>query len=52
GARPLKRVIQRELETGIGRKIISGEIRDGSRVRVDAGPKGLEFSTMALASAA
>ena len=30
GARPLKRYIQRQLETRIGRKIIGGEIPDGS----------------------
>jgi len=34
GARPLKRTLQRELETRIGRAIIAGEIPDGSRVRV------------------
>ncbi len=34
GARPLKRFLQRELETRIGRKIIAGEIPDGSEVRV------------------
>ena len=52
GARPLKRLIQRELETAIGRRLISGEIRDGSRVRVDAGPRGLEFESQPLATAA
>ncbi len=36
GARPLKRVIQREVETQAARKIISGEISDGSKIRVDA----------------
>jgi len=35
GARPLKRYIQRELETRLGRKIISGEIPDNSTVLVD-----------------
>jgi ATP-dependent Clp protease ATP-binding subunit ClpB len=35
GARPLKRAIQRELETPLGRKILAGEIRDGQRVVVD-----------------
>ncbi|HEX5052103.1 MAG TPA: ATP-dependent chaperone ClpB [Planctomycetota bacterium] len=34
GARPLKRFLQRELETRIGRKLIAGEIPDGSRVNV------------------
>jgi len=52
GARPLKRIIQRELETALGRKLISGEIRDGSRVKVDAGNKGLEFATIATADGA
>jgi len=35
GARPLKRYIQRELETRLGRKIISGEILDNSIVKID-----------------
>ncbi|MGZ3505300.1 MAG: ATP-dependent chaperone ClpB [Vulcanimicrobiaceae bacterium] len=35
GARPLKRAIQRELETPLGRKILAGEIHDGDRVTVD-----------------
>ncbi|MGZ3529288.1 MAG: ATP-dependent chaperone ClpB [Vulcanimicrobiaceae bacterium] len=34
GARPLKRAIQKELETPLGRKILAGEIRDGERVVV------------------
>ena len=35
GARPLKRLLQRELETRLGRKLIAGEIADGSLVAVD-----------------
>ncbi len=35
GARPLKRFLQRELETKIGRAIVAGELFDGSTVRVD-----------------
>jgi ATP-dependent Clp protease ATP-binding subunit ClpB len=35
GARPLKRAIQREVETPIARLIVAGKIRDGSTVRVD-----------------
>jgi ATP-dependent Clp protease ATP-binding subunit ClpB len=35
GARPLKRVIQRTLETRIGRALIAGEIPDGSSLRVE-----------------
>ncbi len=45
GARPLRRMLQRELETALGRKRLAGEVRDGSRVVVDAGPRGLEFTT-------
>ena len=33
GARPLKRTIQKELETPIGRKILAGEINDGETDR-------------------
>jgi ATP-dependent Clp protease ATP-binding subunit ClpB len=35
GARPLKRAVQRELETQLGRKILGGEVKDGDRVFVD-----------------
>jgi ATP-dependent Clp protease ATP-binding subunit ClpB len=34
GARPLKRAIQKELETPLGRKILAGEVRDGQKVVV------------------
>jgi ATP-dependent Clp protease ATP-binding subunit ClpB len=35
GARPLKRTIQREVETPLAKKIVAGEIRDGMEVNVD-----------------
>ena len=35
GARPLKRAIQREIETPLGRRILKAEIRDGQTVLVD-----------------
>jgi ATP-dependent Clp protease ATP-binding subunit ClpB len=35
GARPLKRFLQRELETRIGRALIGGVIPDGSAIHVD-----------------
>jgi ATP-dependent Clp protease ATP-binding subunit ClpB len=35
GARPLRRFIQREVETRIGRALLSGEIRDGATIVVD-----------------
>jgi ATP-dependent Clp protease ATP-binding subunit ClpB len=36
GARPLKRLLQREIETTLARKILAGEVTEGSRVLVDA----------------
>ena len=35
GARPLKRAIQREVETPVARLIVGGKLRDGGTVRVD-----------------
>jgi ATP-dependent Clp protease ATP-binding subunit ClpB len=52
GARPLRRVIQRELETPLARKLLASQVRDNSRVIVDSGKSGLEFRSTALASAA
>jgi ATP-dependent Clp protease ATP-binding subunit ClpB len=46
GARPLKRTIQKELETPLGRKILGGEVRDGETVFVDYAPQeGLVFTS-------
>jgi ATP-dependent Clp protease ATP-binding subunit ClpB len=36
GARPLRRYLQHELETRIGRAIVAGNVRDGATIRVDA----------------
>ncbi|MCF6509360.1 ATP-dependent chaperone ClpB [Blastococcus sp. MG754426] len=36
GARPLRRFIAREVETRIGRALLSGDIDDGATIRVDA----------------
>ncbi|MGC9323562.1 MAG: ATP-dependent chaperone ClpB [Desulfomonilia bacterium] len=43
GARPLKRFLQRELETKLGRALIAGEIMDGSTVVVDMKDSQLRF---------
>ncbi len=40
GARPLKRAIQREIETPLAKKILGGEVRDGQKIRLDADPRG------------
>jgi len=42
GARPLKRLIQQELETAIARKIIAGELAEGAKAKV--GIKNGEFT--------
>ena len=44
GARPLKRYLQHELETRIGRALIAGEVSDGASVEVDADEAGLKVS--------
>ena len=36
GARPLRRYIQREVETRIGRALIAGDIREGTTITIDA----------------
>ena len=41
GARPLRRVIQRDIEDAISEKILMGELTDGQRVVVDAEGEGL-----------
>ncbi len=41
GARPLKRFLQREVETRIGRALIGGDILDGARITVDLEQGGL-----------
>src|SRR5207253_2512762 len=43
GARPLKRLIQKELQDALALKLLSGEIREGDTVEVDHGAEGLEF---------
>jgi ATP-dependent Clp protease ATP-binding subunit ClpB len=46
GARPLKRAIQREIETPLAKRIVAGQIHEGETILVDAdlnGP-GLVFS--------
>jgi len=51
GACPLKRAIQREVENPLARLIVSGELRDGTHLRVDyeATKQELVFSQESLA---
>ncbi len=44
GARPLKRVIQRELQNPLATLILEGKINDGATIKVTAGKSGLEMS--------
>jgi len=46
GARPLKRAIQREIETPLARLVLEGKVRDGQRVAVGVqeGSAGLSFT--------
>jgi len=48
GARPLKRVIQKELVDHIARKLLAGEFADGSVIDVHAGADGLEIGRAAV----
>ena len=41
GARPLKRVIQRQLQDPLSEMLLAGEVLDGTTIRVTAGPDGL-----------
>ncbi len=45
GARPLKRVIQRQVQDPLAMRLLSGEIHEGDIVTVDADDQGLRFST-------
>ncbi|MBV9083799.1 MAG: ATP-dependent chaperone ClpB [Acidobacteriaceae bacterium] len=44
GARPLKRAIQREIETPLAKKILGGEVREGQTVVIDADRAGSGLS--------
>ncbi|MCB1466052.1 MAG: hypothetical protein KDK08_02605, partial [Rhizobiaceae bacterium] len=43
GARPLKRVLQKELQDPLAEKILLGDIKDGTRVKITAGSDRLNF---------
>ncbi len=52
GARPLKRVLQREIETALGKKLIAGDVTENARVLVDWDGTSLTFSSYPAAEAA
>ena len=45
GARPLKRLLQKEIETNLARKLLAGDATDHSKVIVDVRAGSLEFET-------
>ena len=52
GARPLKRLLQKEIETDLGRKIIAGEVAEHAHVIVDYDHHDLTFTTAPVAEVA
>jgi ATP-dependent Clp protease ATP-binding subunit ClpA len=48
GARPMARLIQREIKRPLADEILFGRLKDGGRVEIDAGPDGLVFRYAAL----
>ncbi|NRG42093.1 AAA family ATPase [Rathayibacter sp. VKM Ac-2835] len=44
GARPLRRLMQQEIDDRLATALLDGSIRDGDVVLVDAGPDGLQVS--------
>jgi ATP-dependent Clp protease ATP-binding subunit ClpB len=51
GARPLKRAIQKEIETPLARKLVAGEIHDGQKVVVDEKNREMTFEVETLVRA-
>lgn len=45
GARPLRRLVQREIGDSLARMLLAGEVRDGDTVVVDRGEDGLVLAT-------
>jgi len=52
GARPLKRAIQREIETPLSRAILKGEVKDNSVVVADLSDGAIKFQSKPLAAEA
>jgi len=43
GARPLKRLMQREISDALALRLLQGEFAEGDRIEIDAGEAGLSF---------
>jgi ATP-dependent Clp protease ATP-binding subunit ClpB len=46
GARPLKRLIQREIQDALAMKLLSGEVGEGDTIEIDAAEGGLTFRSL------
>ena len=46
GARPLKRLIQKEIQDQLALRLLQGEFADGDRIEADAGGGGLVFTKL------
>ena len=44
GARPLKRLLKRELENKLAYALLAGDVDDNTEIKVDGSPEGLIFS--------
>lgn len=45
GARPIKRFLEKNVQTALGRRLIEGAIGDGDHVLITANDQGLQFET-------
>jgi ATP-dependent Clp protease ATP-binding subunit ClpB len=52
GARPLKRVIQKNVQDKLAEALLAGEIEDGTVVKLTAGPDGIRINETAASVAA
>lgn len=50
GARPLKRAIQRELETSVAKGILRGEFADGDEITIDSDMNGIVITKTGVSS--
>ncbi|MCE8512447.1 ATP-dependent chaperone ClpB [Ruegeria pomeroyi] len=50
GARPLKRVIQRDLQNPLAEKLLAGEVKDGETIPITAGEEGLIIGDRVVSS--
>jgi ATP-dependent Clp protease ATP-binding subunit ClpB len=52
GARPLKRVLQREVQDALAMKLLGGEVHEGDRITVDVRDGALAFDRVGVGSSA